>query len=218
MSEPTEFSGPTPVGTPFTSHELLYMLALNPSDAADTTRKHLRLGDPLEPGTPLYAAGATTLRIRGKLDTDGERLVPGEEVQALTAMLTKADRWVEIGLLDRQRVEGALLISAADYAGMLTANELGIFTVVALESAEVLPTAAARVVRGFLDRHQPAAASVNVTAAGAERRCVINHGEDGRWRIGTEPVQDDGNLTPADIEESEVDDFVISLVVGGDPH
>lgn len=214
MSDHATYRGPVPQGTPFTSHELLYLLSLNATAESDTTREHLRLGDPVEEGTQLYAAGAATLAVRGLLEQHGEDLVPKEEIQALTAVLTRGDRWVELGLLGREAAEGALFVAFRQFAAMLSANNLGIFTAVALESSDALAPSVVDVLRTFLTANQPGAVSVNVTDVQGKRRAVVHYGEDGRWQYGTDPENDDGTLTPHDIEGSDVDDYLTSLILG----
>lgn len=201
-------------GTRLTTHELLYILSSNATDAANTTREHLRLGDAVKHGTPMYAAGATTLVVRGMAEQRGDRLLLRHDMHAFAALLTNADRWVEIGLLGQVTAEGALVVSAGTSAATLAANDLGMFTATTLEGSDAVGPHVVQMVRAFLAEHEPGGASIRVTDHLGERRCVVHHGEDGRWQYGTDPANDDGTLTAHDIDESDVDALVASVSVG----
>lgn len=217
MSDVTQTDAAAPTaqggeeGTTFTSHELLYLLALNDTEASAITRQHLRLGEPVEEGTRLYAAGAATLSLRGLLRQDGEDLVPSIDVQALTLMLTEGEHWVEVGMLAETAADGAVFVSAGGVAVALMARDLGKFTAAGLESADLVTPLTIQVVRKFLGEHYPGAVSVHATTANEKRQGLIHRTESGAWMFTTGIADDEGNMPWTDLDDGDIDPLIESL-------
>ncbi|MDF2846408.1 MAG: hypothetical protein K0R97_390 [Oerskovia sp.] len=173
-----------------TSHELLVLLSLNDGPAASATRRELRLQE-LPEGSPVMAAGVSTLLVRGLATVDGELLQPTGNVLPLTRILTTAEQWVEAATISGGRSNAALLVGALMGAVVIEPRPFGVWHVRPLRLGTDLVQSAATLVRTAFeaaDGARPFGGTIKTVDATAATTSNVRIGEDGVWELAAGPV------------------------------
>jgi len=199
----------------FTGHELLALLSFNPGAASDASRKALRL--PEVEGNELLGAGYATLVVRELLQLQDGSAVPTGGAARVTAVLTTADRWVEVGVVSIDASRSNIFISS-ETAGtvLLGARGFGIYDITPVEGGADALDQAIEQARSALEAGElgaPAAASVVVTTleSGSRTASIRTVGE-GRWELASEPYDEQGQLTVREVApEQAFEDFAGAL-------
>src|SRR5699024_1244383 len=161
------------------------------------------------------AAVTSGLRARGKVERseDGQWLL-GDEGQGVATALTSADRWLGIALTEDDAMRMAFVIKANQAILMLTQDELDSFIVSALPEPESVPASIADVVVAFLEEGQERTVSLRRTDLSDPQQSVplmFHVEEDGSWKVGHLPLDDEGVLTVSDASRAAISETVAGL-------
>lgn len=122
-----------------TDHELLALLAMNPTDAAAATRDLFRLSTVANRDV-LERAGVTTLLARGMAEPNGEDIIPVERGALVAAVLTTATEWLEVAFVTPSS-DHVMFVAASEHGSLLLSlNRLGAHQVRPVDTAEGLPS------------------------------------------------------------------------------
>lgn len=207
--------------TIYTAYEIDFMLNLRPTDAGRITREQVGLRSAPEEAREFVTAAVTSgLRARGKVERseDGQWLL-GEEGQVVATALTAADRWLGVALAEGDAMRMAFVIKANQAVLMLTQDELDSFIVSALPDPGQVPTSITDVVTAFLGEGRERTVSMRRTDAtdpSQEVPLMFHVEQDGSWRVGHLPLDDNGVLTVSQVQPGGIGESVRALWEDGE--
>lgn len=216
MTETTASAATDEQTTIYTAYELDFMLGLRQTDNGAVTREQIGLRSAPEQAQEFVTAAVTSgLRARGKVERseDGQWLL-GEEGQVIATALTAADRWLGIALAEGEAMRMAFVIKANQAILMLTQDDLDSFVVSALPDPSRVPASVSDVVLAFLDEGRERTVSLRRTdfSAPQEAMPVMFHvEEDGSWRIGHRPLDEQGVLSVSEVTREGVAAAITAL-------
>ena len=219
MSQSTSGAGSTAAQdapTVYTAYELDFMLSLRSTENAGITRDQVGLRSAPEEAREFVTAAVTSgLRARGKVERseDGQWLL-GEEGQVVAGTLTSADRWLGLALAEGEAMRMAFVGAAGVAVPMLTQDELDSFIVSALADPAQVSRSVADIIAAFLAEGQGRTVSLRRTALDEpeEQTPLMVHAEDdGSWRVGHLPLDDEGVLSVSPIQRTQLTETVRAL-------
>ncbi|MFC8303667.1 hypothetical protein ACFUCV_08260 [Specibacter sp. NPDC057265] len=171
-----------------TDHELLALLAMNPTEASTATRDLFRLGAVAHQEI-LERAGITTLLARGMAEPDGDDIVPVDRGALIAAVLTTATAWLEVAFVTPS-AEHVMFVAASEHGSLLLSlNRLGAHQVRPVDTAEGLAHLGVLLSRAYLEdagEGLPAAAMVTRHAVSETSRTAhLKRGETELWTLQT---------------------------------
>ena len=169
-----------------TDHELLALLAMNPTDAATATRDLFRLSTVAHRDV-LERAGITTLLARGMAEPNGEDIVPVERGALVAAVLTTATEWLEVAFV-ASNSHHVMFVAASEHGSLLLSlNQLGAHQVRPVDTAEGLPRLGVVLSQAYLqDATDGLPASAMVTfhpASGTSLTAHLKRDESETWTL-----------------------------------
>ena len=169
-----------------TDHELLALLAMNPTDAATATRDLFRLSTVAHRDV-LERAGITTLLARGMAEPNGEDIVPVERGALVAAVLTTATEWLEVAFVAANS-HHVMFVAASEHGSLLLSlNQLGAHQVRPVDTAEGLPRLGVVLSQAYLqDAADGLPASAMVTfhpASGTSLTAHLKRDESETWTL-----------------------------------
>lgn len=171
-----------------TEHELIALLSMNRTRAAETTAGIFRLSH-LAGNELLEQAGITTLLVRGLAGIEGDDIVPLDRGSIVAAVLTHADEWLEMALVTPSTDH--VLFTAGSDAGALLLNlgKHGVHEVQPLDTAAGMLPLGVQLARHYLEsgaEGYPAAAMVkHHRASGPPLTAHLKVDQDGTWTLAT---------------------------------
>ncbi|APX34208.1 hypothetical protein BH708_17540 [Brachybacterium sp. P6-10-X1] len=216
MSETPADAATDEQATIYTAYEIDFMLSLRPTDNGAITREQIGLRRAPEAAQEFVTAAVTSgLRARGKVERsqDGQWLL-GEEGQVIATALTAADRWLGIALAEGEAMRMAFVIKANEAILMLTQDELDSFVVSALPDPSHVPASVSDIVTAFLEEQRGRTVSLrrrDVGDDGEEVPLMFHVEEDGAWKLGHLPLDEDGILSVSDLVREDVTEAVRGL-------
>lgn len=171
-----------------TDHELLALLAMNPTESAASTRELFRLSGVAHQDV-LERAGITTLLARGMAHAEGEDIVPTDRGALIAAVLTTATAWLEVAFVTPS-ADHVLFVAASEHGSLLLSlDRLGAHQVRPVDTANGLTHLGVLLSRAYLEDAPdgvPAAAMVTRHGvAESSRTAHLKRGEDQRWSLQT---------------------------------
>jgi len=208
MSETTAAAHDEQV-TIYTAYEIDFMLGLRDTENGRITREHVGLRSAPESAEEFVTAAVPSgLRARGKVErSEDSQWLLGEEGQVIATALTAAHRWLGIALAEGEAMRMAFIIKANEAIIMLTQDELDSFVVTALPSPEQVPASVADIVLAFLEEGNQRTVSLRRTdiAAPTDPVPLMFHvEEDGSWKSGHLPLDEEGVLSVSDVDAEGV--------------
>ncbi len=197
---------------PFTSFELVALLTFQPGAAATQSAQSLRLAD-TQPSPEARRAGLSSLLVRGlAVATDGQ-VAPLGNAGGVSGVLTRADRWVEVGIVRRDRTDAAVLVGVGGSGLLVSPRGLDTWDVLPLRpGSDLLDGGLDLARRGIEDAgDQPVSASLKVTTLDGSVAAAVHRDDAGTWRVATEPVDADGALTIRDETFPDADAALAAL-------
>lgn len=182
MEGPTELREASPLI--MTSHELIYILGLDETEAAKTNYSLLTLPD--DPNSAMGAMGAATLFARGLASVDGETLALGSEVALVGYVLTQATRWVEVGIATNGTLDAMIGFEFRSVSVILRPMILGTFEVSLTGADEELEAIAEQAAKLFISTHVPSMIVVYSGDEGAVRSMAAVRELGDVWRSVTD--------------------------------
>ncbi|WP_207343571.1 hypothetical protein [Arthrobacter sp. E3] len=169
-----------------TDHELLALLAMNPTDAAAATRDLFRLSTVANRDI-LERAGVTTLLARGMAEPNGEDIIPVERGALVAAVLTTATEWLEVAFVTPSS-DHVMFVAASEHGSLLLSlNRLGAHQVRPVDTAEGLPRLGVLLSQAYLqDATDGLPASAMVTfhpASGTTLTAHLKRDESETWTL-----------------------------------
>ncbi|MDO5753893.1 hypothetical protein [Arthrobacter sp.] len=169
-----------------TDHELLALLAMNPTDSAAATRDLFRLSTVAHRDV-LERAGVTTLLARGMAEPNGEDIVPVERGALVAAVLTTATEWLEVAFVTPSS-DHIMFVAASEHGSLLLSlNRLGAHQVRPVDTAEGLPRLGVLLSQAYLeDATDGLPASAMVTfhpASGTPLTVQLKRDESETWTL-----------------------------------
>jgi len=197
---------------PFTSFELVALLTFNPGAAATQSAKSLRLADGL-PSAEARRAGLSSLLVRELARTQDGQVAPVGNAGGVSGVLTGADRWVEVGIVRRDRTDAAVLVGITGNGLLISPRGLDVWDVLPVKPGTDLVSAGVDLARrGVLDAgDEPVSATVKVTTLDGVVAAAVHRDDAGEWRIATEPTDADGALTIRDDAFADADAALTAL-------
>ncbi|SEF02407.1 hypothetical protein SAMN04489740_3819 [Arthrobacter alpinus] len=171
-----------------TDHELLALLAMNPTQSSASTRDVFRLG-----GVPhqdvLERAGITTLLARGMAEPSGDDIIPAERGALVAAVLTTATAWLEVAFVT-PAADHVMFVAASEHGSLLLSlNRLGAHQVRPVDTSEGLAHLGVLLTKAYLQDATdglPAAAMVTHHALSETSRTAhLKRDEDETWTLQT---------------------------------
>ncbi len=171
-----------------TDHELLALLAMNPTASSASTRDLFRLS-----GVPhqdiLERAGITTLLARGMAQPNGDDIVPAERGALVAAVLTTATAWLEVAFVTPS-ADHVMFVAASEHGSLLLSlNRLGAHQVRPVDTADGLARLGVLLSRAYLEDATdglPAAAMVTSHALSETSRTAhLKRDENETWTLQT---------------------------------
>ncbi|PMC75642.1 MULTISPECIES: hypothetical protein [unclassified Brachybacterium] len=202
--------------TVYTAYEIDFMLSLRPTENGEVTREQVGLRSAPEEAREFVTAAVTSgLRARGKVERteDGQWLL-AEEGQVIATALTAADRWMGVALAEGDAMRMAFIIKAAEAVIMLTQDELDSFMVTAMTDPAQVPGAVNDIVSAFLAGGNQRTVSLRRTEMATKDQPVpmmFHVEEDGSWKIGHLPLDEEGILSVSDVTSEGVLTAVTAL-------
>ncbi|WP_058234903.1 hypothetical protein [Devriesea agamarum] len=192
----------------YSAFELDFMISLRETEAGVITRKQLGLIElPEDAADYVRSAVASGLFARRKVEgTDGKWALNAEG-QVIASTLTSADRWLGFALMQGDALHPAYAVKADESVLLLDHEELDTFSIRALTGPSVLPDALATIAYSFLSERGGRTVSLRRTDASnpeIQVQLMLHTDEDGTWKLGHEPVKDDGNLTITPMSPEDV--------------
>lgn len=206
--------------TIYTAYEIDFMLTLRPTESARLTREQVGLHSAPEEAREFVTAAVTSgLRARGKVERsqDGQWLL-GEEGQVVAGTLTSADRWLGLALAEGEAMRMAFVIKADQAVLLLTQDELDSFVISALPDPEHVPTTVTDIVAAFLEDGSERTVSLrrmDLSAPGEEVPLMFHVEQDGTWRSGHLPLDDQGILTVSEANRGDLAGAIGTLWADG---
>ncbi|WP_231728467.1 hypothetical protein [Arthrobacter sp. EPSL27] len=145
-----------------TDHELLALLAVNPTPSAETTRTVFRLS-PVADNELLEQAGITTLLVRGLAEVSGDDIVPVDKGAIVAAVVSTADEWLELALVTPQTDHVLFTAGSKDGALLLNLNRYGVHEVQPVDPGAGMLQLGLQIARHYLEtgaEGYPAAAMI----------------------------------------------------------
>lgn len=169
-----------------TDHELLALLAMNPTESSTATRDLFRLGAVAHQEI-LERAGITTLLARGMAQPDGEDIVPIDRGALIAAVLTTATAWLEVAFVTPE-AEHVMFVAASEHGSLLLSlNRLGAHQVRPVDTAGGLAHLGVLLSRAYLEDAGdglPAAAMVTRHAVSETSRTAhLKRDENQLWTL-----------------------------------
>ena len=158
-----------------TVHELLALLAMNPTDASAATRDLFRLSTAAHRDV-LERAGITTLLARGMAKPKGDDIVPAERGALVAAVLTTATEWLEVAFVT-PGTDHVMFVAASEHGSLLLSlNRLGAHQVRPVDTSEGLPRLGVLLSQAYLqDATDGLPASAMVTYHSASHTSLTAH-------------------------------------------
>ncbi|UTT58926.1 hypothetical protein [Cellulosimicrobium cellulans] len=197
---------------PFTSFELLALLTFNKGAAATQSAKSLRLADGLS-SPEARRAGLSSLIVRDLARAENGQVAPVGNAGGVSGVLTGADRWVEVGIVRRDRTDAAVLVGITGNGLLISPRGLDVWDVLPVKPGTELTDAGVDLARrGVQDAgDQPVSATVKVTTLDGSRAAAVHRDDAGVWRVATEPTGPDGALTIQDDVLADTDTALAAL-------
>lgn len=170
-----------------TDHELLALLAMNPTEAAASTRDVFRLSNVAHRDV-LERVGVTTLLARGMAEPNGNDIIPVERGAMVAAVLTTATEWLEVAFVT-PGADHVMFVAASEHGTLLfSLDRLGAHQVRPVDDSQGLPQLGTLLARAYLEDVTdglPAAAMVtHHPAVGSSRTANLKREADG-WTLLT---------------------------------
>lgn len=197
---------------PFTSFELVALLTFQPGAAATQSAQSLRLAD-LQSSADARRAGLSSLLVRGlAVATDGQ-VAPVGNAGGVSGVLTRADRWVEVGVVRRDRTDAAVLAGVGGSGLLVSPRGLDTWDALPVRPGADLVDAGVDLARqGVEDAgEQAVSVSVKVTTPAGSVAAAVHRDDAGTWRVATEPTDADGALTIRDDAPADADAALAAL-------
>ena len=108
----------------------------------------------------------------------------------------------------------AFIVKANQAVLMLTQDDLDSFTITALPDPSQVPVAIAGVCSAFLAEGKERTVSLRRTDASAPQDAaplMFHVEEDGSWKVGHLPLDDDGVLTVSDLDRDSIEAAIAAL-------
>lgn len=168
-----------------TDHELLALLAMNPTEAAAATRDVFRLSNVAHRDV-LERAGVTTLLARGMAEPSNADIIPRERGAMVAAVLTTATEWLEVAFVT-PGADHVMFVAASEHGALLfSLDRLGAHQVRPVDVSEGLPHLGTLLARAYLEDATdglPAAAMLtHHPAVGSSRTANLKREADG-WTL-----------------------------------
>jgi hypothetical protein len=169
-----------------TDHELLALLAMNPTEASAATRDVFRLS-----GVPhsdvLERAGITTLLARGMAEANGDDIVPVDRGAMVAAILTTATEWLEVAFVT-PTADHVMFAAASEHGSLLLSlSRLGAHQVRPVDTSAGLAHLGVLLSRTYLEDATdglPAASMVTYhPASGPSRTGHLKRAKEGAWTL-----------------------------------
>ena len=197
---------------PFTSFELAALLTFQPGAAATQSAQSLRLAE-TQSSPDARRAGLSSLLVRGlAVATDGQ-VAPVGNAGGVSGVLTGADRWVEVGIVRRDRTDAAILVGLGGNGLLISPRGLDTWDVLPVRPGTDLVDGGVDLARkGVEDAgEQPVSVSVKVTTLDGSTAAAVHRDDAGAWRVATEPTGPDGALTIQDDVLADTDAALAAL-------
>ena len=171
-----------------TDHELLALLAMNPTQSSASTRDVFRLGA-VPHQDVLERAGITTLLARGMAEPSGDDIIPAERGALVAAVLTTATAWLEVAFVT-PTADHVMFVAASEHGSLLLSlNRLGAHQVRPVDTAEGLAHLGVLLTKAYLQDATdglPAAAMVTRHALSETSRTAhLKRDENETWTLQT---------------------------------
>lgn len=171
-----------------TEHELIALLAMNKTPAANITTDIFRLRHVAE-NALLEQAGITTLLVRGLADVAGDDIVPLEQGAILAAIFSHADEWLEIALVTPGTDHVMFTVGSAAGGVLLNLSKHGVHEVQPLDPEPGMLGLGVKLARHYLEtglEGYPAAAMVkHHRLSGLPLTAHLKVSQDGTWTLAT---------------------------------
>ncbi|MCB7136060.1 hypothetical protein [Cellulosimicrobium marinum] len=184
---------------PFTSFELAALLTFQKGDAATQSATSLRLTE-IQASPEARRAGLSSLLVRGlAVATDGQ-VAPVGNAGGVSGVLTGADRWVEVGIVRRDRTDAAILVGVGGNGLLVSPRGLDTWDVLPVRPGSDLVDGGVDLARQGVEDAGDAAVSVSVkvTTRTGSVAAAVHRDDAGTWKVATEPTGPDGALTIQD--------------------
>lgn len=178
-----------------TDHELLALLAMNPTPAAARSKELFRLAG-VNHQDVLEQAGITTLLVRGLAEVAGEDIVPVDRGAIVAAVVSTADEWLEMALVTPSSDHVLFIAGSEQGAVLLNLSRYGVHEVQPVDSRAGMLSLGVAIARQYLvdgPDGLPAAAMIKHHRADGEPLVAnLKAGEDGSWTL----AEGDGENPP----------------------
>lgn len=189
-----------------TEHEILALLTLNDTEAAQRSRRILHLPEAGDE-SDYMRAGITTLLVREHATVEQDNVTAQGVARSVASVLTTAGEWLEIGIVTNEHSH--VYFAAASGAGNLLAsmNRLGVHELLPLDPKTELLDVGLGIARNALaDESTKKPAAVNITHHGFEkesRAASVLADAEGKWHLAAEPRDEQGELTRSEVPADE---------------
>lgn len=206
--------------TVFSTYEIDFMLSLKDTSAGGVSREQLGIERPPRQAREHVTSAVTAgLLARDKVRRSrGGEWVLGEEAQVTAGTLTTADRWLSLALAHGDAMRVAFIVKSEDSVIMLTQDELDTLQVSSLPDPDEVARSVADIATSFLG--QGTGRTVSLRRTGTEKTeeitMMFHVEDDGAWKLGHLPLDDDGVLTVSDVDRSQVLPVITKLWDDGD--
>jgi hypothetical protein len=178
-----------------TDHELLALLAMNPTPAAERSRELFRLAG-VNHQDVLEQAGITTLLVRGLAEVAGEDIVPVDKGAIVAAVVSTADEWLEMALVTPTSDHVLFIAGSEQGAVLLNLSRYGVHEVQPVDSRSGMLSLGVAIAKQYLvdgPDGLPAAAMIKHHRTGGKPLVAnLKAGEDGSWTL----AEGDGDNPP----------------------
>jgi hypothetical protein len=168
-----------------TAAELSFALTALELDPDEPAWRLLGLTDE-ERSPAVISAGFGSLLIRGLAVTKRGQFTLAPAVAAVVEGLVAPKFWAEIGVIAPDTADGSLLFETGAVRFLIAPRAHRCFDVVGLNRSADLRTILLPLIQGFLERHQPAAASILIEKSGSHA-FTLAVDETGQWLWGADP-------------------------------
>ncbi|WP_026819317.1 hypothetical protein [Arthrobacter castelli] len=162
--------------------ELSYLLSRFDSASARKSVEMLHVNeDYLSP--LVTAVGASSLLARGLLHVNGDEVEPTEALSLVNYIMAASTRWIELGFVGEDDVDGGLLLQAPEASMFLQPLALGAWQVLVKDRS----TSDMRTLRSLVDAHfesNPHGAVHFGSTTFESVQTLSVRCEDGQWRVG----------------------------------
>lgn len=171
-----------------TDHELLALLAINPTPSADITRDVFRLS-PVAGNELLEQAGITTLLVRGLAEVSGDDIVPVEKGAIVAAVVSTAEEWLEVALVTPETDHVLFTAGSKEGALLLNLSRYGVHEVQPVDPGAGMLQLGLQIARHYLEsgvEGYPAAAMIkHYRLSGAPLTAHLKVEADQSWTLAT---------------------------------